>query len=259
MAEYMKTHMFAKAQLCAVGERGKNLHPSAGLREKLESGDDFDPKKDLMEMVSVLVSTGKNKNDDVFWPKDLAAVRASGKHKPVNLEHDSDNIVGCMTRSFVTTKDGTELSDAELEKGVPDDFDITNEAVIFAFTKPEVAEAVKRLASSNDLFVSVEMWFTDFDYLLGNTMIVKRNQSTSFLDEHLKSNGGDGTYKGEPLGRVLRNMLIGGIGIVEKPANPDSVIRSISSLRSESARDVQVYEEPAIASNIVEDLSHKKS
>jgi hypothetical protein len=112
------------------------------------------------------------------------------------------------------------------------------------------------LAAAGKLFVSVEMWFTDFDFLVGSK-VVKRNQSTAHLEENLRANGGDGTYKGEPVGRVLRNMLIGGIGVVAKPANPESVIKSIADLRSETAQDVQVYSEKVIAKNIIEDLSCK--
>lgn len=221
------------------------------------SSEEFDPLKDLLKVDSILVSTGMNKNTDVFLPDELAKVRASGAHKPFNLEHDITKVVGHMTRTFLLTKEGDELSDEQIEKsGFPADFDIGNEAVVYAFALPKVAENVRKLAAAGELFVSVEMWFTDYDFLVGNKVIA-RNEQTAFLDQCLRANGGDGVFKGEVVGRVLRNMLIGGIGFVEKPANPESVIKSISSLRSEGVRDVDIYSEPSIETNVIEDFGRK--
>jgi len=254
-----KTYTIAKA---TIHELGSNDKPSALLLADSASKEDasavaaksqFDPVKDLMKMVSVLVSTGKNRNDDVFLRGELAKIRSSGKDKPLNVEHDADHIIGHMTKTYATNKDGTIIAADVTEKSLPEDFDITNEAVIYAFVKPKLAEAISKLAAAGQLFVSVEMWFTEYDFLVGSK-VIRRNQATSFLESSLKSNGGDGIYKGQAVGRVLRNMLIGGIGVVEKPANPESVIKSISSLRVDGARDVEVYRESAIATNVVEDL-----
>ncbi len=220
------------------------------------ASEEFDPMKDLLQVESVLVSTGKNRNDDVFLSKELSKVRSSGEHKPFNLEHDSKKIVGHMIRSFVTSKAGEELTEDQIDKELPEDFDITNEAVVYAYALPEVGEEIKKKAAAGQLFVSVEMWFTDYDYLVGSKLVA-RNESTSFLDDCLKANGGDGAFKGADVGRVLRNMLIGGIGFVEKPANSESVIKSISSLRSEEPKVVEVYSEPAIEKNIIEDYGRK--
>jgi hypothetical protein len=221
------------------------------------NSNEFDPTRDLLKVSSVLVSTGMNRNEDVFLPEELAKVRSSGEDKPFDIEHDITKIVGHMTKTFITSKSGDELSDEDIEKKLPDDFDITNEGVIYAYALPDVAEEIKKRAAAGQLFVSVEMWFTDYDYLVGNK-IIARNESTSFLDQHLRTNGGDGIYKEQTVGRVLRNMLIGGIGFVEKPANPESVIKSIASLSTESTCDV-VYNEEIIKSNIVKDFCIKSN
>jgi len=263
MKEYMKTHILAQAKIeeFKSGENPISLllnsSDKKGFAEVgeaiVKAGDSFDPEKDLMKMVSVLVSTGKNRNDDVFLPEELINVRFSGANKPLNIEHNSDHIIGHMTRSFLTDKDGKEIDDLE---SLPEDFDVTNEAVVYAFVKPDVADTIRKLAASNQLFVSVEMWFKDYDFLV-NSKVIKRNQTTAFLSKCLRCNGGDGKYKGEEVGRVLRNALIGGIGVVEKPANLESVIKSVATLRSEGSRDVEVYSEQAIAKNIIGDLSPK--
>ena len=257
--KYMKTYNVAPATIhsCSASEKESLL--SSMAEQKHVSSNDLDPEKDLLKIVSILVSTGKNKNDDVFIRDELAPARTSGKNKPLNVEHDSDKIIGHMTRSFLTDKKGNEITDETITanfEAVPEDFDITNEAVVYAFVKPTMAETLKKMAAAGKLFVSVEMWFTDFDFLVG-TKIIKRNQATAFLDENLRANGGDGVYKGETVARVLRHLLIGGIGVVEKPANPESIVKSIAALRSESSQDVHIYSEKAIANNIIGDLNHK--
>lgn len=261
--KYTSRHVVkASVHECTASDKESLL---ASLRKSNKKPDQtlaaeaFDPQKDLLKIVALLVSTGENKNDDVFLPDELVKARASGAHKLLNIEHDVDNIVGHMTHSFIVDKDGNEISDEELEKnGVPTDFDIMNEAVIYAYAKPEVADAVRKLAAADELYVSVEMWFKDYDFLVG-TKIVKRNSATAHLDSSLRANGGEGVYRDTHVGRVLRDLLIGGEGLVENPANPESVGNTVADLAAASARDVEVYGEKAISDNVIEDLSHKSS
>lgn len=188
-------------------------------------------QRDLMKIISVLVSTGINRNDDVFLPEEILPVRNTGAHKPLNIEHDPKQIVGHMIRTYAALKDGTIVGNKE----TPEDseFDVIAESVLYKFLFPDLAEEVKSLAKANKLFVSIEAWFTAYDFLVGSK-IVKRTQETSnLLDGHLKMNGGSGKYENQRLGRVLRNLIIGGIGLVKVPANMESVIKSVSSIQSE--------------------------
>ena len=212
-----------------------------------------DPEKDLMKMTSVLVSTGINKNDDVFIAEEVLPARNSGANKPVNIEHDETKIIGNMVRTFVTDKDGNEIDSAEIDEDssvVPDEFDITNEAVIYSFLFPEIAEEIKASAEEGNLFVSIEAWFTSFDYLLGTRVIERNTDTASVLDQHLRSNGGEGFFRGEKLGRVLRNLLIGGVGVVAEPANPESVIRSVASIK---AKNVNI-DDTVLSENIIGEI-----
>lgn len=205
----------------------------------------LEAQKDLMRMVSILVSTGMNKNDDVFLREELLPIRTSGAHKPVNLEHDPDQIVGHMTKTYVTLKDGSIVEDKDNK--VPEEFDLTSEAVIYKFIFPEIAQFIKEKADAGNLFVSIEMWFEDYDYLVGN-VIVRRNEDTSpILDKHLRANGGDGYYEDKKLGRVLRQCLIAGIGIVKNPANPESIVKSVLSVSSQFV----LIEDQAIINNMI--------
>jgi hypothetical protein len=86
----------------------------------------------------------------------------------------------------------------------------------------EVADVIEG-AQTNSKFVSMETWFSGFDYLVGNKVIA-RNDETKFLDASLKAYGGPGNFDGADVKRVLRNLHFGGQGIVDSPANPESVI-----------------------------------
>lgn len=207
---------------------------------------------DLLYMKSVLVSTGKNANDDIFLPDEMWKARATPKFKPVDWEHNTgrelldnalgelkdkkkiveDNqIIGVMCNSYVCDKSGNVIAE-ELAKAsdfvMPTDFDIINEAVIFKYLFPKASARIIKDASEDRLFVSMEAWFGTFDYRLGNK-IVARNNDTVFLDKYLRANGGVGVFNGQEVGRVLRNIVFGGVGIVSRPANKDSVIQSFTN------------------------------
>jgi hypothetical protein len=202
-----------------------------------------------MKLTAVLLSTGINNNTDVFLPEEILPIRNTGAHKPVNLEHDPDKIIGVMLRTYVTLKDGTRIKDDEEPNS--DRFDVTAESVIYKFLFPEIAEEIKEKGSQNKLFVSVEAWFTDYDYLVGNEVVRRNDETSSVLEHVLRMNGGTGKFEGKTVGRVLRNIILGGIGIVQYPANPESVIKSISNI---DTQDVQDIEDKVIRDNVIGDI-----
>ena len=231
------------------------------------------PQQDCLYMKSVLVSTGQNKNDDIFLPEEMWKARSSPEKKPVNWEHNTgyeiidspendgkrvvaDNqIIGVMDSSYPAHKDGSPINtEAALAEDfeIPQDFDIITEAVIWKYLFPKTSARLVNEASANRVFVSMEAWFNSFDYRVGSS-IVNRNEETAFLDKHLRSNGGNGTFEGQKVGRVLRNIVFGGVGIVANPANEDSVIHSFTNA---DLKEV-VVANSAIASNTIGQLGSK--
>jgi hypothetical protein len=198
---------------------------------------DLENQKDLMKMVSILLSTGINRNDDVFLPSEVLPVRNTGAHKPVNLEHDPTKIVGHLIRTYATEKSGKKVPDGKKPKGKA--FDITTESVLYSFLFPGLAKDIRERADSDSLFVSVEVWFTEFDFLVGSKIIKRTSETASVLEPKLKISGGPGFFEGQRLGRVLRNMIIGGMGIVRDPANPESIVKSVSGFNSEVVQDIE--------------------
>lgn len=250
-----KTYILAMAKLTDIEQElcpteAIELANASDTRGKVPVIPILENQKDLTKLVAILLSNGINRNDDVFLAKEILPVRNTGAHKPVNLEHDPKKIIGHMIRTFATEKGGKRILDGKNPKGKF--FDITAEAVIYKFLFPDLARDIADRADSNELFVSVEVWFTAFDFLVGSELVKRTAATASMLESRLKVNGGTGNFEGKKLGRVLRNLIIGGIGVVKDPANPESIIKSVSSFDSEVVQDI---EDETIASEILCDFN----
>jgi hypothetical protein len=187
------------------------------------------PKQvDLYYIKSVLVSTGWNKNDDVFGPDITFAARNSPEDKQFNFMHDENDIIGHITGSYVVDQEGNKVDSDE----APPQFDIITEAVLYnSWTNPENRERMSNIIAEIEQgkwFVSMECLFAGFDYAVispeGKHTTVARNEESAFLTKHLRAYGGTGEYEKYKVGRSLRDISFSGKGLVNKPANPRSYI-----------------------------------
>lgn len=182
---------------------------------------------DLYYIKSILVSTGWNKNDDVFDPSVTWSARNTPVDKQFNLMHNENNIIGHITGSYVIDRNGNQVNDTQ-----PDDFDIITEAVLYnSWTEPENRQRMEQIIAEIEegkWFVSMECLFSGFDYALldgvGNAKFLERNEGSAFLTKHLRAYGGSGEYEGYRIGRSLKDISFSGKGLVSKPANPRSII-----------------------------------
>ena len=193
---------------------------------------------DLYYLESILVSTGWNKNDDVFLSEEAWDARNTPEDKQFNFMHDENDIIGHITGSHVIDGEGNKA-----EGDVPpDQFDIITQAVLYnSWIDPENRERMNNIIKEIEdgkWFVSMECLFSDFDYALvdpkGSHKLLERNEASAFLTKHLRSYGGDGEYEGYKIGRALKNIAFSGKGLVSNPANPKSVI-----LNSAKAFDIK--------------------
>jgi hypothetical protein len=187
---------------------------------------------DLYPVTSVLVTTGWNRNDDVFLKREMWSARATPEDKPFNFEHEPRKIIGHIIGTRAVDEDFVLIdSDSSLED-VPDKFHLLTTAVIYRqFRDKELSAEIAQLIDeieAGQWYVSMEVLFSDFDYAMmdaeGSYKVVNRCEDTAFLTQHLKKYGGTGSYNGNSLGRVLKNMTFSGKGLVENPANPESII-----------------------------------
>ena len=190
-------------------------------------------QSDLYYLNSVLVSTGWNKNDDIFASEYLWAARNTPVNKPFNYMHDEADIIGHITGSMVLDQDGKIVASDESDEK-PDFFDIVTSAVIYkSWAEKEQRDRIEKLTQEiedGQWSVSMECIFSDFDYAVktpdGEQRVIHRDEKSSFLTKHLRAYGGAGEYQGYKVGRLLKSYIFSGKGLVNKPANPRSVIFS---------------------------------
>ena len=226
----------APAILCSNGDA-----ETIAFAEKVKA-ESANPKQlDLYYIKSILVSTGWNKNDDVFTPEATFAARNTPEDKQFNFMHNENDIIGHITGSYVIDKDGNKVEAEE----APTDFDIVSEAVLYnSWTDPENRERMQQIIAEIEegkWFVSMECLFAGFNYALtdelGKASILQRNEGSAFLTKHLRAYGGSGEYEGKKVGRSLQNISFSGKGLVSKPANPRSVILDASRASSNSVNE----------------------
>lgn len=216
---------------------GTNKLVNKRVLDSIKSIAQNEGQKDLYYLETVLVSTGWNKNDDVFLPQYTWEARNTPEDKQFNFMHDENDIIGHITGSYVISKDGQLLEDSET---APEDFDIITQAVLYnSWTNPENQERMERIIAEikeNKWYVSMECLFAGFDYAIldneGNGKVIARDEESSFLTKYLRAYGGDGQYQGYKIGRALRNIVFSGKGLVSQPANPRSIILNSHSVAS---------------------------
>ena len=189
----------------------------------------------LYAVKSLLVSTNWNKNDDVFSPSETWAARHTPINTQTNIGHNHDQIVGHITSIWVVGNDGKIIDDSTDE--IPENFHICDGSVIYRHWQNEdLQERIDNLISQIDagkMYVSMECLFPDFDYAVispkDEHYTIARDEKTAFLTKHLRSYGGEGTFQGYKIGRLLKGMVFSGKGYVDSPANPNSIIFEDSS------------------------------
>lgn len=200
--------------------------------KELELATSQEKQEDLYYLDSVLVTTSWNKNDDVFSREEVWAARTSPEDKPFNIEHDENKIIGHITGNWTIDSEGNIIPSDTSEDKLPDTFHIVTSSVVYKhWTDPELIVRTHEMISAiekGQKFVSMECLFTDFDYALkskdGKMHTLARNEESAFLTKHLRAYGGTGEYQNYKIGRLLRNINFCGHGLVDKPANPSSII-----------------------------------
>lgn len=186
---------------------------------------------DLHYLKSILVTTGWNKNDDVFDKAEVWTARNTPSDKPFNYEHDQKQIIGHITGSKVIDEEGNDVAEGVSVDELPKKFHILTSAVLYKFWEdPKKQEEMNDIISgiaNNKWFVSMEALFNNFDYAMDDGVtakVIARNEKTAFLTKHLRAYGGNGVFNNIKIGRVLKNIVFSGKGLVRKPANPESII-----------------------------------
>lgn len=227
---------FAVARASVFVPTHKAVAQSNDVMEQL--GRDILAQKDLMYIKSVLVTAGVNGNDDVFFVDELWKARKTPVLKPLDWKHRDSEIIGVMY-----SVENYDVASGNLIHATAEDYDkafeIVTEGVVYKYMFPDRAAAINKSAEAGELFVSMECWFDDYNYVLltkdGEVkQVIARNEDTTFLDSSLRAHGGEGIFNDSESGetyRLCRGLLgltFGGCGFVPIPANTRSVIISVN-------------------------------
>lgn len=213
---------------------------------------------DLYPFDSILVSVGWNKNDDVFDGGEVFTARRTPVNKQVNFMHNEKDIIGHMIDSIILDQTtGKRIDNLDV---VPDSFDIAVASVLYRkWDDPQLQERMDKIIAgipNGEWFVSMECLFRNFDYALinqatGERAVVARSASSAFLTKHLRAYGGEGVYEGFKIGRLLRNFVFSGKGIVNNPANPRSIIFNQNNPFTATYSSLQIQESKSMSGTTV--------
>jgi len=166
--------------------------------------------QDLYYVQSILVTSSWNKNDDIFDKVEVWNAKNTPTHKPTNLEHDENIIVGHITANWPITQEGILINDNTSIDSLPNKFHILTGSVIYTgYSNPELKNRAEELINeiqNGEKYVSMECFFKG-------------------------AYGGQGEHENYKIGRVLRDITFSGKGFVNKPANPESIIFNSDNLK----------------------------
>jgi len=213
------------------------------VAEALSLPGEAERQPDLQYLTAIFVSSGMNKNGAVFLGSELVKARNTISDKAVDIEHDERSVIGQITGSAFLKRDRT-LIDAEtaattmsMEQLDELEMDIGITAIIHKSRFPEIAQEV----GEGQWMVSMEAYYRDYDIKVGDRIIPKEEAEEMGFDKlvgsvvHLKD--GDKELGFHLVGRVLRDILFAGVGIVKNPANPRSVIMEAAAINEYAAQE----------------------
>lgn len=212
---------------------------------------------DLFYLDSILSSVGWNANDDVFDAEQMWSARNTPADKQFNYMHDEKDIIGHITGSYILNEDGERYDGVEaLEK-----YHLACESVLYKnWSDEDLQDRMNKIIAEikeGKWFVSMECLFPDFDYAIitekGENKVIARTAETAFLTKHLRAYGGSGEYKGNKVGRLLKSFVFSGKGLVDNPANKNSVILSFKGAKaSKNILEVKMDEVEKLNKEIAE-------
>jgi hypothetical protein len=202
----------------------------ANLKELLPESIDLDANVDLLAVAfNAAVVNVFNKNHDGISTDTAKAVISYFTHKPTNIEHKKEQVVGHIVSSGFSSFGANEiLKEEEIDGLTP--FNIALSSVIYKTVNSDFAELIERTTDQEDsmhnaISASWEIGFNDFLIAVGSknledAEIVSDKNQIDELKDYLKAFDGEGLMKD---GTEIYRLVCGdvyplGVGFTTNPA-----------------------------------------
>jgi len=239
------------------------------LKTIIPSDVDLEKNMDLLAVAfNGAVVNSFNKNGDGIDAKSAVRILDQFKHKPTNIEHQKQKVVGhIVSAGFSSFMDNELLSPEEVED-MDEPFNIALASLIYRTVNPQFANLVEQSVDPESEFyhqvsASWEIGFNDFVLAVGsndlkNAEIINDENMIDELKGNLKALGGEGKMKdGSPIHRLIVGEIFPlGIGFT---SNPAANVKGLTvSLKTEQTPTTE-KKEKNISQNINSDVNNKKS
>lgn len=201
------------------------------LKTLMPESIDLDKNIDLVGVAFNAAVVNKfNKNHDGIGTETALSVADCFMHKPTNIEHKKQRIVGHIVSSAFSTYGENELINAEELRGTRDPFNIALGAVVYRMVDKKFADLINQSADPdsplhNQVSASWEIGFNDYQIALGSedlaeAEIITDEKQIREFSQYLKAQEGNGVMKD---GTLVRRLVVGnvyplGIGFTANPA-----------------------------------------
>lgn len=214
-----------------------------------------------------------NKNGDGIDAVTAVAIKDYFIHKPTNIEHNKQNIVGHVVGSSLSEFGTNKIISEEEASSMSEPFNIALSAVVYKSVNPDFAKLVEESSiedSGNYQVVSAswEIGFNDYVIAVGGKDLKECNiiagEQKEEYAEYLKCYGGNGRNED---GAEVSRLIVGdiypiGIGFT---ANPAAEVKGLILTDEDSEEgekesvEAQIYDKIKIDNNIFEEkTSHSE-
>lgn len=201
------------------------------LESLIPQGIDYKENIDLIGVsFNAAVVNMFNRNGDGMDTETALAFTKNFLHKPTNIEHNKQRIVGHIASAGFSDHYTNEILDAESLRGETKPFNIALGAVVYRSANKDFVNLIERSADPEDAYyqkisTSWEVGFTDYDIALGGTnldeaQIISDPKQIDQLKKCLKVYGGTGKTKdGLDIFRLIKGKIFPlGVGFTASPA-----------------------------------------
>jgi len=237
MKKYKYESLFANIKIRPVVSEEKDKYLSVASLDKLRK---FLPEINTEDNVDLLpvafdacVVNRVNKNGDVIDGETAAKIAKNFANKPINIEHNRNQVIGCILSASFSKFGSNENLSIEEAKTMKEPFNITLGGVIWKIVNQDLADQIEE---SNDptsdhymtISASWELGFNDYNLVIldngekniENAQIVSDAAEIEKYKNNLRGFGGSGKLDNNKsiYRQVLGKVVPLGIGFTLNPA-----------------------------------------